>query len=125
MLGSLRFPPATCSNGSPAMAQIPVSFAWGNPSVFEVNGAPVWGCQFELLPGGSMMNATCILLGVVGQPASLDDDGAEPIYRTVPGGNLAIWSTADTEPSDLVPFQEEILQSYREHMQRMGMRIGA
>lgn len=107
------------------MAQIPVSFAWGPPSVFEVNDAPVWGCQFELLPGGSMMNAACSLLGVVGLAAELDDDGAEPIYRTAQGATLMIWATESTEPCDLLEFQDEILQSYREHMQRMGMQVGA
>ena len=103
---------------------IPVCFAWGSPSVFEVNGQTIYGCQFELLPGASMLNAQCVMHGVIGVAASHDPHAAEPIYRTVPGAELMIWASAYTEPEDLVPHQQEILQSYREHMQRLGILTG-
>jgi|GEM_PF-1942910 hypothetical protein len=103
---------------------IPVCLAWGQPSVFAVDQDTIWGCQFELLPGGSMINAPCTLHGVIGLQAAPDPDAAEPIYRTVPGAQLAIWASAETEPDDLMPHQAEILQSYREHLQRLGLPTG-
>ena len=115
--------PATSVSGITPL--IPVTIAWGTPSLFALDGQACWGCQFELLPGATMTNASCTRLGVVGLLARSDDSGAEPVWRTVPGEELRIWATADTMPHDLLPFQEEILQSYREHMQRMGMQAGA
>lgn len=104
---------------------IPICLAWGQPSVFAVNDATIWGCQFELLPGGSMINAPCTLRGVVGMAAAQDPDGAEPIYRTVLGAPLVIYADADTQPADLGHYKDQILQSYREHMQRLGMQVGS
>lgn len=104
---------------------IPVCFAWGTPSVFEVNDQTIWGCQFEILPGGSMLNAPCTLTGVIGLAATADPYAAEPIYRTVPGASLAIYAAGNTEPWELVMHQEQIVQSYSEHMARMGMATGS
>ena len=100
-------------------------FAWGSPSVFRVNDGTIWGCQFELLPGGSMLNAVVALQGVIGLDAVADPDAAEPIYRTAPGASLAIYATADTEPWQLIPYQDQVIESYRQHMARLGMRTGA
>lgn len=107
------------------IARMVDSFAWGAPSVFRVDDRTIWGCQFELLPGGSMLNAACTLQGVIGLDAIADPDGAEPIYRTAPGASLSIYATADTEAWQLIPYQDAVVESYRQHMSRLGMAIGA
>lgn len=104
---------------------VPTCFAWGSPSVFDVGDqATIWGCQFELLPGASMLNAPCALLGVIGVPATADPGGAEPVWRTVPGSTLSIYALAQTEPSQLEPYRAEIVESYRQHMSRLGVAAG-
>lgn len=104
------------------MTQVPVCFAWGAPSLFEVNHAGhVWGSQFQLLPGGSMANAACILSGIIGVEAAEDCSGAEPVYRAVPDDALMIYAMPGTEPSELKPYMNEIDAAYRLHVAELGM----
>lgn len=104
---------------------IPTCFAWGSPSVFDLkNGTTIYGCQFEVLPGATMLNRPCTLLGVIGIPAAADPHGAEPVWRTIPGATLSIYAIAQTEPCQLEPFQAEIIDSYRQHMNRLGVAAG-
>lgn len=108
------------------MAQVPVALAWGAYSLFEVNHTGhVWGSQFELLPGGSMANAPCILSGIIGVEATEDYRGAEPVYRAVPDDGLMIYAMPGTDPRDLKPFMNEIAAAYRVHVAELGMAKGA
>jgi hypothetical protein len=104
------------------MAQVPVCFAWGEESLYEVNhSGHVWGARFELLPGATMANAACMLSGIIGVEASEDCSGAEPVYRAVPDDALTIYAMPGTDPAALKAYLEEIASAYRLHVAQMGM----
>jgi hypothetical protein len=67
------------------------------------------GRAFDLLPGGTMINAPCIHRGVVGVTVKMVSATKAQIINSEP----VIMAREDTSPKDLVPWQEELLESFQ------------
>ncbi len=69
----------------------------------------IMGRAFDLLPGGTMINAPCIHRGVVGVTVKMLSATKAEIVNSEP----VIMTRENTSPEDLVPWQEELLQSFQ------------
>lgn len=68
----------------------------------------IMGRAFDLLPGGTMLNAPCIHRGVVGVTVKMLSATKAEIVNFEP----VIMTRENTSPEDLVPWTEELLQSF-------------
>jgi hypothetical protein len=88
------------------------AFSWGVQRVFAVpgkRGLGIMGRAFDLLPGGTMLNAPCIHRGVVGVRVKMVSATKAEIINSEP----VIMARGETTPDDLVPWQEELLRSFQ------------
>ena len=69
----------------------------------------IMGRAFDLLPGGTMINAPCIHRGVVGVTVKMLSATKAEIVNSEP----VIMTRENTSPEDLVPWQQELLQSFQ------------
>ncbi len=67
------------------------------------------GRAFDLLPGGTMLNASCIHRGVVGVTVKIISATKAEIVNSEP----VIMTRGDTLPDDLVPWREELLEAFQ------------
>ena len=96
--------------------------AWGPAALFQIpSGRTVWGFQFELLRGGSGWSAQDREQGIVGIAAEMGPSNEATIsYSVPPGEKPYIYAVAPSSPQSLAPWFDEIDQSYREQMVRLG-----
>jgi hypothetical protein len=88
------------------------AFSWSIQRVFAVpgkRGLGILGRAFDLLPGGTMLNAHCIHRGVVGVTVKIISTTRAEIVNSEP----VIMTRGDTLPDDLVPWQEELLKAFQ------------
>ena len=88
------------------------AFSWSVQRVFAVPGKRnlgIMGRAFDLLPGGTMINASCIHRGVVGVTVKIISATKAEIINSEP----VIMTRGDTLPDDLVPWQEELLEAFQ------------
>ena len=88
------------------------AFSWDVQRVFAVpwrSDVGIRGRAFDLLPGGTMLNAPCIHRGVVGVTVKMLSATKAEIVNSEP----VIMTRENTSPEDLVPWQEELLQSFQ------------
>lgn len=88
------------------------AFSWDVQRVFAVPGRSdvgIMGRAFDLLPGGTMINAPCIHRGVVGVTVKMLSATKAEIVNSEP----VIMTRENTSPEDLVPWQQELLQSFQ------------
>ena len=88
------------------------AFSWSVQRVFPVPGRSdvgIMGRAFDLLPGGTMLNAPRIHRGVVGVTVKMLSATKAEIINSEP----VIMTREDTSPKDLVPWQEELLRSFQ------------
>lgn len=85
--------------------------AWGSSSTFPTGPGDqcVWGCEFELLPGGTMARASGILHGVVGQRARR----LSATKLEVLDGTVVMLGIRGTSTDQLLPHQQELMDSYQ------------
>lgn len=97
---------------------IPISLAWGKGEVVTLRKRLVWRMAFELLPGATMMNAQCVIHGMVAASATMDDDprNAEPRYVVHPDTLLEIYAVNLTSSDDLQPHVDEVIRQFRQHI---------
>jgi hypothetical protein len=87
------------------------AFSWSVQRVFAVpskRGIGIMGRAFDLLPGGTMLNAPCIHRGVVGVRVKMVSATNAEIINSEP----VIMTRGDTLLDDLVPWQEELLEAF-------------
>ena len=88
------------------------AFSWSIQRVFAVPGKRnlgIMGRAFDLLPGGTMLNASCIHRGVVGVTVKILSTTRAEIINSEP----VIMARGDTLPDDLAPWQEELLEAFQ------------
>ena len=88
------------------------AFSWSIQRVFAVPGKRslgIMGRAFDLLPGGTMLNAPCIHRGVVGVTVEILSTTRAEIINSEP----VIMTRGDTLPDDLVPWKEELLEAFQ------------
>ena len=88
------------------------AFSWSVQQVFAVPGKRnlgIMGRAFDLLPGGTMLNAPCIHRGVVGVTVKIIGATKAEIVNSEP----VIMARGDTLPADLVPWQEELMEAFQ------------
>lgn len=85
--------------------------AWGSSSTFPTGPGDhcVWGCEFELLPSGTMRDARQILHGVVGQRARK----LTPSKIELLDGAMVMLGIRGTSTDQLLPHQQELINSYQ------------
>ena len=102
--------PASSSN---ARDTVPTAaFSWSVQRVFAVPGKRnlgIMGRAFDLLPGGTMLNAPCVHRGVVGVTVKILSTTRVEIINSEP----VIMTRGDTLPDDLAPWQEELLEAFQ------------
>ena len=87
------------------------AISWDLQRVFPLEGNPelgIMGRAFDLLPGGTMFSAPCILRGIVGITVAILSDTKAEIINFEP----VIMARGDTAPSDLSPWREELLEAF-------------
>jgi hypothetical protein len=87
------------------------AISWDLQRVFAVPGKRnlgIMGCAFDLLPGGTMLNATCIHRGVVGVTVKIISATKAEIINSEP----VIMTRGETTPDDLVPWHDELLDAF-------------
>ncbi len=102
--------PASSSKARDAVP--PAAISWDLQRVFAVPGKRnlgIMGRAFDLLPGGTMINAPCIHRGVVGVTVKMLSATKAEIVNCEP----VIMTRGETTPDDLVPWQEELLESFQ------------
>jgi hypothetical protein len=102
--------PASSSNARDTMPT--AAFSWDVQRVFPVPGRSdvrIMGRAFDLLPGGTMINAPCIHRGVVGVTVKMLSATKAEIVNSEP----VIMTRGETTPDDLVPWQEELLETFQ------------
>ena len=80
--------------------------------VFAVPGKRnlgIMGRAFDLLPGCTMLNASCIHRGVVGVTVKILSTTRFEVINS----ELVIMARGDTLPDDLAPWQEELLEAFQ------------
>lgn len=85
--------------------------AWGSSSTFPTGPGDqcVWGCEFELLPSGTMRDAGGILHGVVGQMArKLSASKLEVV-----DGSVVMLGIRGTSTDQLLPHQQALIDSFQ------------
>lgn len=85
--------------------------AWGSSSTFPTGPGDqcVWGCEFELLPSGTMRDAGGILHGVVGQRArKLSASKLEVV-----DGSVVMLGIRGTSTDQLLPHQQALIDSFQ------------
>jgi hypothetical protein len=90
----------------------PAAISWDLRRVFAVPGQRnlgIMGRAFDLLPGGTMLNATCIHRGVIGVTVKMLSATKAEIINSEP----VIMTRGETTPDDLVPWQEELLEAFQ------------
>lgn len=87
-----------------------ITIAWGALDTFDIGDQMVvQGRRFDLLPAGTMLQASGVLHGVMGLP--LRQIG--PAKFEVLGASFALVGWAGTPRESLLPFAEQILAAYR------------
>ena len=90
----------------------PTAISWDLQRVFAVPGnrnLGIMGRAFDLLPGGTMLNAHCIHRGVVGVTVKIISATNAEIINSEP----VIMARGDTLPDDLVSWKEELLEAFQ------------
>ena len=88
------------------------AIAWDVERVFPIEDERrlgLMGRAFDLLPGGTMFSASCILRGIVGVTVKMISDTKAEIVNFEP----VIMARGDTLPDDLAPWQEELLEAFQ------------
>lgn len=86
------------------------SIAWGQMSLYEVpGGGHVWGREFQILPAGTMAQATGMLHGLIGADARPLDGGRAEV-RT--GSPVKLYGCRGTETGDLMAYQNELCEAF-------------
>lgn len=103
---------------------MPVVIAWAAPTLveFEEHQGLWWGLMFELLPDCSGFTAQNRHHGFCGMPAEVVAGGQAQIK----GGrqNVTVMAVNSTRPPELKVHLEEILASFSEQAQQLGLRVG-
>jgi len=87
------------------------AFAWDHERVFPLKGKRglgIMGRAFDLLPGGTMFSASCILRGIVGVTVKLVSSTKAEIINFEP----VIMAREDTDPKDLEEWHAELLKAF-------------
>lgn len=87
------------------------AISWDLQRVFPLEGKRnlgIMGRAFDLLPGGTMFSAPCIHRGIVGVTVKMVSSTKAEILNFEP----VIIARADTEPSDLALWHDELLEAY-------------
>ena len=90
----------------------PAAISWDLQRVFPIEGKRdlgLMGRAFDLLPGGTMANASCIHRGIVGVTVKILSATKVEIVNFEP----VIMTRGETVPDDLVPWQEELLEAFQ------------
>lgn len=88
------------------------TIAWGAPELYDLpEGRRLWGREFQLLPGGSMLRAGEILHGLIG--TELLPCGWGRRQRLPEDAPLLICGLGPTDTDDLLPYQDELAAGMR------------
>jgi len=87
------------------------AIAWDLERVFPIEGKRnlgLMGRAFDLLPGGTMVNAHCIHRGIVGVTVRMLSSTKAEIINFEP----VIMARGETVPADLEPWHDELLEAF-------------
>ena len=87
------------------------AIAWDLQRVFPLEGKRglgIMGRAFDLLPGGTMFSASCILRGIVGVTVKMISSTKAEIVNFEP----VIMARCDTDPKDLEEWHAELLEAF-------------
>lgn len=91
---------------------MPVAVAWGPPTPYSlVSGPPdrvLWGCEGEVLPGGTMFAAQCMLHCIVGRLGTINESGD---VKVDPDSNLLLYGIRGTETEEVAVYEADLLES--------------
>ena len=101
---------------------MPAVIAWGPAALFPIpSGRTVWGFQFELVRGGSGWSAQEREQGIVGIVAEVIAVNEATMSYAVPQGEQPyLYAVTPSSPQSLAPWFDEINQSYKEQMIKLG-----
>jgi hypothetical protein len=97
----------------PLDAVVKPTLAWGPINLYKLpNGKYLWGCEFELLPAGTMFAAAVILRGVAGLDARPLDDNRCVIASDA---NVKVYAMGDTTNQEMQGYVEDVRDGFRVH----------
>jgi hypothetical protein len=86
------------------------AIAWGVPDLYELpDDRRLWGREFQLLPGGSMLRAGEVLHGLIGTellPCGWGRRRGLPRPEQVP---VLLCGIGLTDTDDLLPYRDELI----------------
>jgi hypothetical protein len=85
--------------------------AWDFERVFLLEGKRglgIMGRAFDLLPGGTMFSASCILRGIVGVTVKMISSSKAEVVNFEP----VIIAREDTDPKDFEEWHAELLEAF-------------
>jgi hypothetical protein len=110
--GHVRFSPRFPGKLKHTPSAVPTAvFAWDHERVFPLKGKRglgIMGRAFDLLPGGTMFSAPCILRGIVGVTVKMVSGTKAEIINFEP----VIMAREDTDPKDLEEWHAELLEAF-------------
>lgn len=87
------------------------TLAWGECHLFGLpDGRHVYGREFALLPAGTMFAASVILHGIIGAPATVDDDNVARVAADAP---LIMLPTRTTDGDELSIYRDDVAEGFR------------
>jgi hypothetical protein len=87
------------------------AISWDHQRIFPIEdrrGLAVMGRAFDLLPGGTMFSASCILRGIVGVTVKMISNTKAEIVNFEP----VVMARGDTDPNDLEEWHAELLEAF-------------
>ena len=89
----------------------PPTLAWSAINLYRLpSDGHLWGCEFALLPAGTMFAANAILHGIIGVPAEPMSGGQCTINE---GAKAIIIGTRGTSARELEGYTDDIADGFR------------
>lgn len=87
------------------------TLAWGAATLFQLpDGEHIYGREFELLPGGTMMAACAILHGLAGLEATV---GTDNLARVNAASSPVVYAIRDTSCEELEGYSADVVEAFR------------
>lgn len=91
--------------------------AWGEPNLYRLAGDEhLWGREFEILTGNSMMPPRNLLHGLIGVDAVPLEGGMECQIKQ--GSPLVIYGMGDTTTDELMPYQDLLVEGFNQRIEQ-------
>jgi len=85
--------------------------AWSDVNLYRFpDGVHLWGCEFELLPTGSMFAAKSILHGIVGVAAEMLDESR---CQVCADSGIEVYAMGETTDGELEGYRQDLEEWFK------------